>query len=371
MRPSRRFRWLIFFLFLYLAVSTVGGIFLADGALRPARRVLTEQDAVRFQQSAAALHSKVENVSLSAPDRAVLHGWLVRPERWNGNAAMLLHGVGDNRLGMTGYAQLLLAHGFTVLLPDARAHGESGGTFATYGLLERDDIRDWVTLLRDQTGARCIYGLGESMGAAQLLQSLAAGAQFCAVVAESPFANFREIAYDRMGQPFGLGPWVGRTVLRPLVEIAFLRARWKYGFDMTRVSPEDAVEQAHVPVLLIHGAVDSNIPVRHSRRIHRLAALTVLWEVPGADHCGAIAAAPHEFESRILEWFTRDPRLAVHANRLQRAKGLPAFVYSSRSRTSGSTERARRAGIHVASKPSSDIARTTAINTNGSRGVAW
>ena len=79
------------------------------------------------------------------------------------------------------------------------------------------------------------------MGAGQLLQSLAAGAQFCAVVAESSFSDFREIAYDRMGQPFHLGPWVGRTILRPVVEAAFLRARWKYGLDMQQVSPEKAL----------------------------------------------------------------------------------------------------------------------------------
>ena len=369
MRLRRRIRWLIFFLFMYLVLCTVGGIFLTDGALRPARRVLTEQDAVRFRQAVQALHANIENVSLTTADGSMLRGWLVRPELWNGSGAILLHGLGDNRLGMTGYAQLLLAHGFTVLLPDARAHGESGGTFATYGLLERSDIREWAKLLRERSGASCIYGLGESMGAAQLLQSLAAGARFCAVIAESPFSNFREIAYDRMGQPFGFGPWVGRTVLRPLVEIAFLRARWKYGFDMTTVSPEEAVAHSHVPVLLIHGAVDRNIPVRHSQRIHRLASQTVLWEVPSADHCGAIAAAPQQFESRVLRWFASSP--AMNANTPPQGEGFSAPVYSSRSKTSGSTESARRAGIHVASKPSSDIARTTAINTSGSRGVAW
>ena len=40
---------------------------------------------------------------------------------------LLLHGLGDNRVGMTAYAQLLITHGFIVLIPDARAHGTSGG----------------------------------------------------------------------------------------------------------------------------------------------------------------------------------------------------------------------------------------------------
>ncbi len=276
---------------------------MADGTLHPGRRALTEEEAAGFRQAVGALQAVEEDVSITTPDAAVLRGWMVRPARPNGDAALLLHGLGDNRLGMTGYAQLLLAHGYAVLLPDARAHGISGGSLATYGLLERDDIHQWVEFLAAQTQARCVYGVGESMGAAQLLQSLQTGARFCAVVAESPFSNFREIAYDRMGQPFRLGPWVGRTVLRPLVEAAFLRARWKYKLDMEQISPEDAVGKARVPVLLIHGEIDGNIPVRHSRRIHERAPATVLWEVPEADHCGAISAAPREFERRVVGWF--------------------------------------------------------------------
>jgi predicted alpha/beta-fold hydrolase len=73
-------------------------------------------------------------------------------------------------------------------------------------LLERNDIHEWFDFLNAQDHPRCIFALGESMGAAQLLQSLDTHPHVCAIVAESPFANFREIAYDRMGQPFHLAP---------------------------------------------------------------------------------------------------------------------------------------------------------------------
>jgi uncharacterized protein len=307
MRRSRKLRWLIFALTLYSALCVIGGVYLTDGTLHPARRELTSEEAADMRAAVREMGVEFADVSIATSDGVVLRGWMLRPAHSNGDAALLLHGLGDNRLGMSGYAQLLLAHGYTVLLPDARAHGVSGGSLATYGLIERNDIRQWVEFLSSEAHPRCVYGMGESMGAAELLQSLGAGARFCAVVAESPFASFREIAYDRMGQPFGLGPWVGRTVLRPLVEIAFLRARWKYNLDMQQVSPEEAVAKTQVPVMLIHGQVDSNILVRHSRAIHAMAPQTVLWEVPGADHCGAIAAAPQEFESRVLGWFVERP----------------------------------------------------------------
>lgn len=294
-----------FGIFLYLAVCTVGGVYLADGTLHPGRRPLTDEEVAEMRQSAHVLDAELEDSSITTADSVVLRGWMVRPHHGNGDAAIVLHGLGDNRVGMIGYAQLLLARGFTVLMPDARGHGLSGGPLVTYGLMERKDIRRWFDFLQAKEHPRCIFGMGESMGAAELLQSLAAGTKFCAVVAESPFATFREIGYDRMGQPFHLGPWVGRTVLRPLIEVAFLRVRWKYGLRLWDVSPEDSVAATKIPVLLIHGQVDSNIPVRHSRMIHALAPATEIWEVPGADHCGAISAAPQEFEERVVGWFER------------------------------------------------------------------
>jgi hypothetical protein len=45
-------------------------------------------------------------------------------------------------------------------------------------------------------------------------------------------------------------------------------------------------------------------------------------------------------------------------------------IYSSRSKIAGSIDKARRAGIQVATKPRNAIAMTTPVNTSGSRGVA-
>jgi pimeloyl-ACP methyl ester carboxylesterase len=256
--------------------------------------------------------SKFDDIAIRAGDGVTLSGWSIRPRNANGQTVILLHGLGDNRMGMIGYAELLLVHGFTVLMPDARAHGASGGQLATYGLLESDDIRRWSDWIQQNQHPGCIFGLGESMGAAQLLQSLQTESHFCAVAAESPFSSFREIAYDRVGQFFHTGPWLGRTALRPVVEVAFGYARWKYDLNFDLLSPERIVAATTVPVLLIHGRDDRNIPVRHSRRIASHNPSLTLWEVPDADHCGAVSTAPHEFEHRLMDWFaSRGSALSV------------------------------------------------------------
>jgi uncharacterized protein len=206
-----------------------------------------------------------------------------------------------------GYADLLLRHGYLVLLPDARAHGESGGTLATFGVMESGDMRRWYDWLERTEAPRCIDALGNSMGAAAVLESLKTTPGFCAVVAESPYSNFREVSYERLGQRFHAGPWLGRTVLRPALTAGFLYARWKYDVDLNQDSPEDAVAASSVPVLLIHGKRDRNIPPRHSERIVARSAgrnpAVALWEPANAGHCGAARAEPEEYERRLIGWF--------------------------------------------------------------------
>ena len=104
--------------------------------------------------------------------RSCPRAWVLNPKNGNGDVIILLHGLSDNRLGMSGYADLALRHGYGVLMPDARAHGAiSGGVVATYGLLEAQDIRSWFQFLLATQHPRCIYAFGESMRRAGFAES--------------------------------------------------------------------------------------------------------------------------------------------------------------------------------------------------------
>jgi len=211
-------------LFGYTSFCLIAGIFLAEGTLHPGRRPLPPEAVAQARKMGQRYGARFEDVAITAGDGVVLRAWNIQLQTKNqsqNDAVVLLHGVSDNRLGMIGYAQFLLDRGYSVLIPDARAHGTSGGEFATYGLLERDDIRRWFEWLNANQHPQCVFGFGESMGAAQILESLKTEPSFCAVGAESPFSSLREIGFDRVGQAFHTGPWLGRTLLRPVIEVAF------------------------------------------------------------------------------------------------------------------------------------------------------
>ena len=288
----------------WLVLCTAIGVVAVEGALHPARLPVTAEEEESARDTAEQNQALLASVEIEAQDGAKLRAWSIRPRNGNGDAVILLHGQGDNRAGMMGPAQLLLRHGYAVLMPDARAHGGSGGALGTYGILESDDIRRWFDWLKQNESGRCIDGLGDSMGGAEVLESLSAEKGFCAVVAESPFATFDEAAFDRLGQQFSTGPWLGRSLLRPALFAGTAYARMRYGIDLSLADPARAVAASHVPVLLIHGLADTNLPPRHSAIIKTGNAAVALWEPEGAGHCGASTKAPAEYEQRVLEWFS-------------------------------------------------------------------
>jgi len=290
----KRFRWAAAALLIAVCLCAVGGMVLCETALH-VRRVLP---------SPVPAFAAWRDVAIVAGDGAVLRAWLISPATRNGNCVITLHGVADGRSGTLGLARLFVEDHYTVLMPDSRGHGESGGAITSYGLLERDDVHRWVDWLMLTEHPRNVFAMGESLGAGILLQSLAVETRFGAVVAESPFASFEEIAEYRVAQRLPIGGLAARTIAKPFVWSGFLYARWKYGMDFRAADPANVVANASTPIFLIHGLNDRNIPPEHSRMLALRNARIALWLVPGATHTGAFAADPEQFRSRVLGWFS-------------------------------------------------------------------
>ena len=119
--------------------------------------------------------------------------------------------------------------------------------------------------------------------------------------------TYLQISRDRRG---AIAPLVALTLpaligaMALAVDVGFLYVYFHYGLNMEKASPERAVAATKIPVLLIHGLDDTNIPPYHSDRIQaKNPSDVVVWKVPGAVHTGAHKAAPQEFDRRVLEWF--------------------------------------------------------------------
>jgi uncharacterized protein len=289
-------RWAAAALAIGILVCLIGGIVLAEATIH-----------VRHLTSTDSGDESPRTVEIRAGDGVPLRGWMFVPASSNESCVVVLHGIGGSREWGLGFARLFLKNRYAVLVPDLRAHGESGGEVITYGVLEADDVRRWVDWLTGSGKCRSVYGLGESLGAGILLQSLAVEPRFRAVVAECPYASLEEVGRDRVAALLPIPVAIGRVVDVPLIESALLYVRVRYGVDARQASPETAVRQTHTPVLLIHGLEDAKTPVRHSREIAAQNPRIALWLVPGAGHTMAWSTQPQEFPRRVLGWFEAHP----------------------------------------------------------------
>ena len=121
--------------------------------------------------------------------------------------------------------------------------------------------------------------VGTSLGAAVALQEAADDRRITALVAAETFSDLRTIAEERAPFFFTAG------LLRRAFQVAEERGR----FQVDAVSPEIAAARIAVPVLLVHGAADTDTSPDHSRRVlAALAGPTRLILVDGASHNGSL-----------------------------------------------------------------------------------
>jgi pimeloyl-ACP methyl ester carboxylesterase len=279
-------------LFCLGAACIVGaGAFAAEGALHPQRLPVPEVCPCIAHMTCGDATVTSGSTRLSA--------WFYKPERPNGRAIILLHGVGSARTNMVGFGYFFLKSGYSVLEPDLRGHGQSAG-FTTYGLLEEQDIHAWANWLFSQPGITSLYGFGASLGGSVLLESLRAEPRFRAVVAESAYSDFHSIANERLLRAIPQG-W--KWLASPIVTSGLWWARIRYSEDLNRASAVEVIRSSKVPVFLIHGLGDNLTSPDNSRRLAAAnPATSTLWLVPGGGHANIRASIGPEFDDRVLAW---------------------------------------------------------------------
>lgn len=238
-----------------------------------------------------------EIIQIDSADHLALKAAWVESPAYAGQCVLTLHGAGGWRARSHRFLPWLLPAGYSVLSPDLRAQGESGGDTVTYGLLEQHDTIAWTRWMRAR-GCKSIYGMGESLGASVLI--MASGVDpsaFDAIVAECAFADLLQAAEERARGQFRLPSLFASMA----VTGGNLYVRATKDLDFTQASPVQSIAKLNIPVLLIHGLSDTRTPPAHSQQLAAAnPAHTQLWMVPGARHVGAYTTAPDEFRQRVL-----------------------------------------------------------------------
>jgi uncharacterized protein len=260
-------------------------------------------DMMHLPRNVVADSPTAEVVTLRAHDGIGLRAAWVQSPVGTGSCVLSLHGARGWRGRSQRFLPWLLPAGYSVLAPDLRAHGESGGDTITFGLYEKDDTIAWARWMRGR-GCRQIFAMGESMGASILILAQAQEPVFAKIVAECPFADLLDAAEQYAERMMRLPSVVGRPLSKLAVLAGSSWVQLREGLDLRASSPLQAIEKVRVPLLLIHGAKDEKTPASHSQRL--LAANVrhgSLWLVPNAGHVRSYAVAPQEYQRRVLDFF--------------------------------------------------------------------
>lgn len=185
-RSRSRVLGLAFALFVLAAATAVAVVWRLGSALvAPALRSIGDPPA---DFSAAS-------VAFASASGSMLQGWLARGAPGRG-AVVLAHSVRSNRLEMVERARFLVDAGYSALLFDAQAHGESPGEQITFGYLESRDARAAVDYLRAALPRERIGYLGVSQGgAAALLGDTPLAVD--ALLLEAVYPTLREATLNR------------------------------------------------------------------------------------------------------------------------------------------------------------------------------
>jgi len=288
---------ILFMIFVSLLLMVIGPVML----LQPHRRTLEY-----YRKRTSFLHPSdhglpCEDITLKTAEGIALSCWLIPATGTARGTVIYLHGVSESKIVGLPPAQWLHERGYHVFLYDSRRHGDSGGTFCTYGFYEKHDTGTVISYLQSRTDLRLgkIGLFGSSMGAAVALQVAACDTRVAAVIAESGFATLRSIFDDYQRRMIKL-PW---HYLRNLV---IRRSERMAHFKANAVSPLEAVRSIRVPILIIHGTADNLIDYHYSVSVHEQARPPKeLWLIPGARHNDIIDVGGEEYRRRVLEFFDR------------------------------------------------------------------
>ncbi len=233
----------------------------------------------------------LESIEFRTRDGLTLRGWYGRAENERGTA-VLLHAYRANRTQMLARARWYAEQGFSVLLYDARATGESEGDRISIGYHEVDDLTAALHWAR-QRGATRVVCHGISQGAATILLAAERLENVAAVVSESAYDTALNAVDRRFRNRVGLPGWLAGIFYRPFAEL-------RTGVNARDIRPIDQIGKLACPVFILSGEEDRHTWKEDTLRLYEAAREPKkLWLVPATAHTDLHRADPETYEEKL------------------------------------------------------------------------
>ncbi len=221
-----------------------------------------------------------EDVWITSHDGLRLHGKYYHV-RDGAPVAIGFHGYrGTSIRDFCGGSKIAFEEGQNMLLIDQRAQGKSEGRTITFGIKERFDCLSWINYVIERFGADTqILLYGVSMGGATVLMAsgLDLPPQVKGIVADCPYSSPKDII-RKVAKDFHYPV----RIAYPFVKLG---ARIYGQFRLEDMTAEEAVKDAKVPILIIHGDDDRFVPMEMSRVVAEANPKCVSYQTfAGAGH---------------------------------------------------------------------------------------
>jgi len=237
------------------------------------------------------------HIELTTEDHVKINAWHIPST--SATSVILLHGYKMDSGEMASIAAMLVRHGFGVIIPDLRAHGDSEGELITFGSHEWRDIQAVVDYVIEEEPNTRLAILGNSMGGALALCYAARDERIEAVVAQSPYASVRHSLKQGIKYFTGLPPF-------PFVPLIRIFSLPYVDLDAAYISPLEMMKKLQQkPVLILMGGADEVVNPQGAEQLYEAGGLkTRFWFEPELEHVAFHSQTEAEFERRIVKFFS-------------------------------------------------------------------
>jgi fermentation-respiration switch protein FrsA (DUF1100 family) len=217
--------------------------------------------------------------------------WYI-PTKGASATIVLLHPIRGTRRSMLGRARLFHDAGYSIVMVDLQAHGESAGESITLGHQERHDVVAAIEFAREKNPQHRIGVVGRSLGGAAAL--LGSPLDIDALVVESVYPTISEAVHNRIAMRAGPLAYV----LSPTL---LCQLRPRLGISLSELRPIDHIAECGCPVLVASGERDRHTSMKETQRLYEAANEPKQLAVfKGAGHINLMDHDPEQYTDEVL-----------------------------------------------------------------------